>query len=105
MDDTIQFHPPKFKNIYRHWMENIKDWCISRQLWWGHRIPVYYLADGSFVVAETDEKALALAQEQTGNAALTISDLRQDEDVLDSWFSSWLCSITSYNVCYTKLLR
>jgi len=97
MDDTIQFHPPKFKNIYRHWMENIKDWCISRQLWWGHRIPVYYLADGGFVVAETDEKALALAKEKTGNAALTMADLYQDEDVLDTWFSSWLWPISVFD--------
>lgn len=97
MDDTIMFHPPKFKNIYRHWMENIKDWCISRQLWWGHRIPVYYLADGGFVVAETDEKALALAREKTGNAALTMADLHQDEDVLDTWFSSWLWPISVFD--------
>jgi valyl-tRNA synthetase len=97
MDDTIMFHPPKFKNIYRHWMENIKDWCISRQLWWGHRIPVYYLADGSFVVAETDEKALALAKEKTGNFALTMADLNQDEDVLDTWFSSWLWPISVFD--------
>ena len=97
MDDTIQFHPPKFKNIYRHWMENIKDWCISRQLWWGHRIPVYYLDDGGFVVAETDEKALALAKEKTGNAALTMADLHQDEDVLDTWFSSWLWPISVFD--------
>lgn len=97
MDDTIMFHPPKFKNIYRHWMENIKDWCISRQLWWGHRIPVYYLADGGFVVAETDEKALALAKEKTGNAALTMADLHQDEDVLDTWFSSWLWPISVFD--------
>jgi valyl-tRNA synthetase len=97
MDDTIQFHPPKFKNIYRHWMENIKDWCISRQLWWGHRIPVYYLADGGFVVADTDEKALALAKEKTGNSALTMADLHQDEDVLDTWFSSWLWPISVFD--------
>jgi valyl-tRNA synthetase len=97
MDDTIQFHPPKFKNIYRHWMENIKDWCISRQLWWGHRIPVYYLANGGFVVAETDEKALALAHAKTGNANLAISDLHQDEDVLDTWFSSWLWPISVFD--------
>ena len=97
MNDTIQFHPPKFKNIYRHWMENIKDWCISRQLWWGHRIPVYYLADGSFVVAETDEKALALAIGKTGNSTLKMSDLHQDEDVLDTWFSSWLWPISVFD--------
>ena len=96
-NDTIQFHPPKFKNTYRHWMENIKDWCISRQLWWGHRIPVYYLADGGFVVAETDEKALALAKQKTGNANLTMADLHQDEDVLDTWFSSWLWPISVFD--------
>ncbi len=97
MDDTIQFHPAKFKNIYRHWMENIKDWCISRQLWWGHRIPVYYLEDGSYVVAETDEKAVELAREKSGNAALTIDNLNQDEDVLDTWFSSWLWPISVFD--------
>lgn len=88
--DAIRFYPSKFKNLYRHWMENIKDWCISRQLWWGHRIPVYYLPDGSFVVAETEEKALELARIKTGNPALALDALRQDEDVLDTWASSWL---------------
>jgi valyl-tRNA synthetase len=97
MDDTIVFYPPKFKNTYRHWMENIKDWCISRQLWWGHRIPVYYLVDGGFVVAESDEKALALACEKTGNANLSMADLHQDEDVLDTWFSSWLWPISVFD--------
>ena len=97
LNDTIQFYPPKFKNTYRHWMENIKDWCISRQLWWGHRIPVYYLADGGFVVADCDEKALALAQAKTGNSNLKISDLHQDEDVLDTWFSSWLWPISVFD--------
>jgi valyl-tRNA synthetase len=97
MDDTIRFHPAKFKNIYRHWMENIKDWCISRQLWWGHRIPVYYLEDGSYVVAETDEQALELAREKSGNASLQIADLKQDEDVLDTWFSSWLWPIAVFD--------
>ncbi len=90
LNDNIKFHPSKFKNLYRHWMENIKDWCISRQLWWGHRIPVYYLSDGSFVVAESEEMALENAKKQTGNASLTLADLRQDEDVLDTWASSWL---------------
>jgi len=100
MDDTIQFYPPKFKNTYRHWMENIKDWCISRQLWWGHRIPVYYLSDGSFVVADTDEKALTLACEKSGNPNLSMADLHQDEDVLDTWFSSWLWPISVFDgVC------
>ncbi|WP_026474675.1 valine--tRNA ligase [Alkaliflexus imshenetskii] len=97
MSDEIRFHPPKFKNLYRHWMENVKDWCISRQLWWGHRIPVYYLSDGTFVVAESDELALAEAQKLTGNAALTMADLRQDEDVLDTWASSWLWPITVFD--------
>ncbi len=95
-NDTIKFYPSKFKNLYRHWMENIKDWCISRQLWWGHRIPVYYLPDGTFVVAETEEKALELAKVQTGNEALEIKDLRQDEDVLDTWASSWLWPISVF---------
>ena len=97
MDDTIRFHPAKFKNIYRHWMSNIKDWCISRQLWWGHRIPVYYLADGSFVVAAGEEEALALAREKTGNPDLSPEDLQQDEDVLDTWFSSWLWPISVFD--------
>ncbi len=97
MNDDIKFHPPKFKNLYRHWMENVKDWCISRQLWWGHRIPVYYLADGGFVVAETAGKALELAKIKTGNANLTIENLRQDEDVLDTWASSWLWPISVFN--------
>ena len=90
MKDDIKFYPPKFKNTYRHWMENIKDWCISRQLWWGHRIPAYFLPEGGYVVAETAEKALEMAKEKTGNASLTMADLRQDEDVLDTWFSSAL---------------
>ncbi len=97
LNDTIQFYPPKFKNTYRHWMENIKDWCISRQLWWGHRIPVYYLADGGFVVADSDEKALALAIVKTGNLNLSMADLHQDEDVLDTWFSSWLWPISVFD--------
>ena len=86
--DNIQLYPAKFKNTYRHWMENIKDWCISRQLWWGHRIPAFYLSDGTCVVAETTEEALALAKKETGNSNLTIDDLKQDSDVLDTWFSS-----------------
>ena len=97
MNDEIKFYPPKFKNTYRHWMENIKDWCISRQLWWGHRIPAYFLPEGGYVVAETPEKALAMAKEKTGNAALTLADLRQDEDVLDTWFSSWLWPISLFD--------
>ena len=97
MNDELKFYPAKFKNVYRHWMENIKDWCISRQLWWGHRIPAYYLPEGGYVVAETAEKALVLAKEKTGNEKLTVADLRQDEDVLDTWFSSWLWPITLFN--------
>lgn len=97
MNDDIVFHPPKFKNVYRHWMENIKDWCISRQLWWGHRIPVYYLEDGSFVVAATAEGALEKAKVQTGNAKLSLEDLKQDEDVLDTWASSWLWPISVFD--------
>ncbi|MFZ5431145.1 MAG: valine--tRNA ligase [Bacteroidota bacterium] len=97
MNDNIRFYPPKFKNIYRHWMGNIKDWCISRQLWWGHRIPVYYMHDGQFVVAATAEEALELARQKTGNPQLEIKDLRQDEDVLDTWFSSWLWPISVFD--------
>ena len=94
--DAIRFYPSKFKNLYRHWMENIKDWCISRQLWWGHRIPVYYLPDGSFVVAETEAEALELARTKTSNTQLTLDSLRQDEDVLDTWASSWLWPISVF---------
>ncbi len=97
MKDEIKFYPSKFKNTYRHWMENIKDWCISRQLWWGHRIPAYFLPEGGYVVAETAEKALEMAREKTGNASLMMADLRQDEDVLDTWFSSWLWPISLFN--------
>lgn len=98
MNDTIQLVPAKFKNTYKHWMENVKDWCISRQLWWGQRIPAYYLPDSNdFVVAETPEEALSLAREKTGNSELTINDLRQDEDVLDTWFSSWLWPISVFD--------
>lgn len=97
LNDEIRFYPPKFKNTYRHWMENIKDWCISRQLWWGHRIPAYFLPEGGYVVAETPEKALRLAQAKTGNTALRLADLRQDEDCLDTWFSSWLWPISLFD--------
>ena len=97
MDDHIKFHPAKFKNTYRHWMTNIKDWCISRQLWWGHRIPAYYLPKGGYVVAETAEEALKLAQEKTGDSSLTLADLRQEDDCLDTWFSSWLWPISLFN--------
>ncbi|QZT39013.1 valine--tRNA ligase [Halosquirtibacter xylanolyticus] len=97
MNDEIEFHPKKFKNVYRHWMENVKDWCISRQLWWGHRIPVYYLEDGSYVVASNMDEAVKIAQEKTGNTSLTAENLRQDEDVLDTWASSWLWPISLFD--------
>ncbi len=89
MNEEIQFHPAKFKNLYRHWMENIKDWCISRQLWWGHRIPAWYAPDGRYAVATTKEEAL-LQLNSIDHSPLTIDDLRQDDDCLDTWFSSWL---------------
>jgi len=101
MNDTIQFHPAKFKNTYRHWMENVKDWCISRQLWWGQRIPAFYGPDGTFVVAKTKEEALEKlnkATVETGHApSLQIGDIKQDEDVLDTWFSSWLWPISVFD--------
>lgn len=97
IDGDIQFYPSKYINLYRHWLENIKDWCISRQLWWGHRIPAYYLPDGGYIVAETPEEALLLAKEKTGNAGLKAEDLRQDEDCLDTWFSSWLWPLSLFN--------
>ena len=97
MEDTVALIPAKFKNTYRYWMENVKDWCISRQLWWGQRIPAYYLPQGGYVVAETAEKALALAKEKTGDNSLTLADLRQDPDVLDTWFSSWLWPISVFD--------
>ncbi|MBQ5931062.1 MAG: valine--tRNA ligase, partial [Tidjanibacter sp.] len=97
MDDVIKFVPEKYKNTYRHWMENIKDWCISRQLWWGQRIPAWYLPKGGFVVAETEAEALELAREKSGDSSLTLADLRQDEDVLDTWFSSWLWPISVFD--------
>ena len=97
MNDELKFYPAKYKNTYRNWLENIKDWCISRQLWWGHRIPAYYLPEGGFVVATTAEEALAKAIEKTGNANLKVEDLRQDEDCLDTWFSSWLWPISLFD--------
>jgi valyl-tRNA synthetase len=97
LNNNIKFYPAKYKNLYRHWMENIKDWCISRQLWWGHRIPVYYLNDGSYYVAETIEKALKMAREKTKNPNLALNDLKQDEDVLDTWASSWLWPISVFD--------
>lgn len=97
MNSEIEIYPPKFKNVYRHWMENVRDWCISRQLWWGHRIPAWYYNQHDFVVAENEDEALSLAREASGNSTLDLSDLRQDEDVLDTWFSSWLWPLTSFN--------
>ena len=98
MDDDIEFYPKKYKNTYRHWLENIKDWCISRQLWWGHRIPAYYFDNAGkkdFVVAETAEEALKLAQEK--NACIKAEDLEQESDCLDTWFSSWLWPISLFD--------
>lgn len=95
MSDDVQFHPAKFKNTYRHWMENIRDWCISRQLWWGHRIPAWHLPDGTFVVAKSTEEALQKAQEK--NPDVKVDDLKQDEDVLDTWFSSWMWPIAVFD--------
>ncbi|MCE7991575.1 MAG: valine--tRNA ligase [Roseivirga sp.] len=99
MDDEVELLPAKFKNTYNHWMENVRDWCISRQLWWGQQIPAYFYGEGEndFVVAETAEEALTMAQEASGNAGLTAADLRQDEDVLDTWASSWLFPIAVFD--------
>jgi valyl-tRNA synthetase len=98
LNGNIKLHPAKFRNTYRHWMENIKDWCISRQLWWGHRIPAWYIAGSNdFVVAGTQEQALNLAREKTCNNDLSAGDLSRDEDVLDTWFSSWLWPIAVFD--------
>jgi valyl-tRNA synthetase len=98
MNDNIKLHPAKFKNTYRHWMENIKDWCISRQLWWGHQIPAWYISGGNdFVIARNEEEALAQAIDKSGNPELKLSDLSRDEDVLDTWFSSWLWPIAVFD--------
>src|SRR5690606_28873777 len=99
MNDTIQFHPSKFKNSYRHWMENVRDWNISRQLWWGHQIPAYFYGEGveDYVVAKTKEEALEKAKQKTNNQQLTITNLTQDPDALDTWFSSWLWPISVFN--------
>lgn len=96
-DDEVKFHPAKFKNTYRHWMENVKDWCISRQLWWGQRIPAYYLPNKEIVVAKSSEEALKIANEKFPNENYTLNDLKQDEDVLDTWFSSWLWPISVFD--------
>lgn len=96
LDGEIQFYPSKYVNLYRHWLENIKDWCISRQLWWGHRIPAYFLPEGGFVVAETPEEALQLAKEKAGDN-ITMDDLKQDPDCLDTWFSSWLWPLSLFD--------
>ncbi len=99
MDDDIKFYPTKYKTTYKNWLENIQDWCISRQLWWGHRIPAYFYSDNEeeFVVAETAEQALELARQKSGNQNLQLADLRQDEDALDTWFSSWLWPISLFD--------
>jgi valyl-tRNA synthetase len=97
MNGEVHLHPAKFKNLYRHWMENVHDWCISRQLWWGHRIPAWYFNNNEFVVAENIGEALEKAKKKSGKKTLSESDLRQDEDVLDTWFSSWLWPITSFD--------
>ncbi|NNC84381.1 MAG: valine--tRNA ligase [Flavobacteriales bacterium] len=104
IDGDVRFVPEKFVNTYRHWMDNIKDWCISRQLWWGHRIPAYYYGEGDddFVVAKTFDEALDKAKEKSGNASLTSNDLKQEEDVLDTWFSSWLWPISVFNGFYSR---
>jgi valyl-tRNA synthetase len=96
-NDTVRFFPKKFKNTYRHWMENVRDWCVSRQLWWGHRIPAYFLDEERFVVAESLEEAFELAKEKYNLPNLKIEELKQDEDVLDTWFSSWLWPITVFD--------
>ena len=97
MEGEMHFYPQKYVNTYKNWLENIQDWCISRQLWWGHRIPAYYYEDEKFVVAETAEEALELARKESGNNGLQLSDLRQDEDALDTWFSSWLWPVSLFD--------
>ena len=97
VNGEMNFYPAKYKTTYKNWLENIQDWCISRQLWWGHRIPAYYYGEEQFVVAETAEEALKLAREKSGNANLQAEDLRQDDDALDTWFSSWLWPISLFD--------
>ena len=97
VNGEMNFYPAKYKTTYKNWLENIQDWCISRQLWWGHRIPAYYYGEEQFVVAETAEEALKLAREKSGNANLQAADLRQDDDALDTWFSSWLWPISLFD--------
>ncbi len=97
MEDDIRFIPAKFKNTYRHWMTTIKDWCISRQLWWGHQIPAWFMPNGGYVVAENEEEALLKAIEKSGDASLSLADLKRDPDCLDTWFSSWLWPISLFN--------
>ena len=97
MNGDMNFYPAKYKTTYKNWLENIQDWCISRQLWWGHRIPAYYYGDEQFVVAETVDEALELAREKSGNSSLEIKDLHQDDDALDTWFSSWLWPISLFD--------
>jgi valyl-tRNA synthetase len=97
MNGDVHLHPAKFKNLYRYWMENVHDWCISRQLWWGHRIPAWYYNNDDFVVAENITQALELAKRKSGNPDLSENDLHEDENVLDTWFSSWLWPITSFD--------
>ena len=99
MNDNIQFYPEKFKNSYNHWMENIRDWCISRQLWWGQRIPAWYYGDGKdeYVIAKTEEEAIEKARDKSGDSKLEVDEIHQDEDVLDTWFSSWLWPITVFD--------
>ena len=97
MNDTIQLIPPKFKNTYNHWMANVRDWCISRQLWWGHRIPAFYMPDGTCIVAKDKKAALKIARDKYQLFALSETDLTQDEDVLDTWFSSWLWPISVFD--------
>ncbi|MCR4602971.1 MAG: valine--tRNA ligase [Prevotella sp.] len=97
LEGEMHFYPQKYVNTYKNWLENIQDWCISRQLWWGHRIPAYYYDEEKFVVAETAEEALQLARQESGNDKLEISDLQQDEDALDTWFSSWLWPVSLFD--------